>query len=69
MRDTVKTEDYFRERYNKDASDLAERMSKYEEVISHPEKYNVWSFKYDIYIEINKILIYNDEEWFRYVEK
>ena len=45
MRDTVKTEEYFRERYNKDASDLAERMSKYEEVISHPEKYNVWSFK------------------------
>ena len=51
MRDTIKTEEYFRERYNKDASDLAERMSKYEEVISHPEKYNVWSFKYDIYME------------------
>ena len=51
MRDTVKTEEYFRERYDKDASDLAERMSKYEEVISHPEKYNVWSFKYDIYME------------------
>ena len=51
MRDTVKTEEYFRERYNKDASDLAERMSKYEEVISHPEKYNVWSFKYHIYME------------------
>ena len=51
MRDTVKTEEYFRERYNKDASDLAERMSKYEEVISHPEKYNVWSYKYDIYME------------------
>ena len=47
MRDTVKTEEYFMERYNKDASDLAERMSKYEEVISHPEKYNVWSFKYE----------------------
>ena len=51
MRDTVKTEEYFRERYNEDASDLAERMSKYEEVISHPEKYNVWSFKYDIYMK------------------
>ena len=51
MRDTVKTEEYFRERYNEDASDLAERMSKYEEVISHPEKYNVWSFKYHIYME------------------
>ena len=51
MRDTVKTEEYFRERYNKDASDLAERMSKYKEVISHPDKYNVWSFKYDIYME------------------
>ena len=51
MRDTVKTEEYFRERYNKDASDLAEQMSKYKEVISHPDKYNVWSFKYDIYME------------------
>ena len=51
MRDTVKTEEYFRERYNKDASDLAEQISKYEEVISHPEKYNVWSFKYHIYME------------------
>ena len=69
MRDTVKTEEYFRERYNEDAYYLAERMSKYEEVISHPEKYNVWSYKYDVYIEINKIVIYNDEEWFRYVIK
>ena len=51
MRDTVKTEEYFMERYDKDASDLAERMSKYEEVISHPEKYNVWSFKYQTYME------------------
>ena len=51
MRDTVKTEEYFRERYNEDASDLAEQISKYEEVISHPEKYNVWSFKYHIYME------------------
>ena len=51
MRDTVKTEEYFRERYNEDAYYLAERMSKYEEVISHPEKYNVWSFKYHIYME------------------
>ena len=51
MRDTVKTEEYFRERYNEDAYYLAERMSKYEEVISHPEKYNVWSFKYQTYIE------------------
>ena len=51
MRDTVKTEEYFRKRYDKDASDLAERMSKYEEVISHPEKYNVWSYKYHIYME------------------
>ena len=51
MRDTVKTEEYFRERCNKDAYYLAERMSKYKEVISHPDKYNVWSFKYDIYME------------------
>ena len=51
MRDTVKTEDYFRERYNKDASDLAERMSKYEEVISHPEKYDIESYKYHIFME------------------
>lgn len=69
MRDTVKTEEYFRERYNEDAYYLAERMSKYEEVISHPEKYNVWSFKYDVYIEINKIVIYNGEDGFWYVEK
>ena len=51
MRDTVKTEEYFRERYNEDAYYLAERMSKYEEVISHPEKYNVWSFKYHIFMD------------------
>ena len=51
MRDTIKTEEYFRERYNEDASDLAEQISKYEEVISHPEKYNVWSFKYQTYME------------------
>ena len=69
MRDTVKTEKYFRERYNDDASDLAEQISKYEKVISYPEKYNVWSFKYDIYIEINKILIYNGEDGFWYVIK
>ena len=69
MRDTVKTEEYFRERYNDDASDLAEQISKYEKVISYPEKYNVWSFKYDIYIEINKIVIYNGEDGFWYVIK
>ena len=67
MRDTVKTEEYFRERYNKDTAILDERISKYKEVISHPEKYNVWSYKYDVYIEINKILIYNNEDGFWYV--
>ena len=51
MRDTVKTEEYFMERYNKDASDLAERMSKYEEVISHPEKYDIESYKYHIFMD------------------
>ena len=51
MRDTVKTEEYFMERYNEDTAILDERISKYKEVISHPEKYNVWSFKYHIYME------------------
>lgn len=46
MRDTVKSEEYFRERFNKDAYYLAERISKYKEVISHPEKYNIGSYKY-----------------------
>ena len=69
MRDTVKTEEYFREMYNEDAYYLDKWMSEYEEVISHPEKYNVWSYKYDVYIEINKILIYNNEDGFWYVIK
>ena len=69
MRDTVKTEEYFMERYNEDTAILDEQISKYEEVISHPEKYNVWSYKYDVYIEINKIVIYNGEDGFRYVIK
>ena len=51
MRDTVKTEEYFRERYNEDAYYLDKWMSEYQETISHPEKYNVWSFKYHIYME------------------
>lgn len=51
MRDTVKTEEYFRERYNKDASDLAEQMSKYKKVISHPEKYDIESYKYHIFMD------------------
>ena len=51
MRDTVKTEEYFREKYNEDAYYLAERMSKYEEVISHPEKYDIESYKYHIFMD------------------
>ena len=46
MRDTVKTEEYFRERYNKDAYYLDKWMSEYQETISHPEKYNIGSYKY-----------------------
>ena len=51
MRDTVKTEEYFRERYNEDTSILDERISKYKEVISHPEKYDIESYKYHIFMD------------------
>ena len=40
MRDTVKTEEYFREMYNEDAYYLDKWMSEYQETISHPEKYS-----------------------------
>ena len=51
MRDTVKTEEYFRERYNEDTAILDERISKYKEVISHPEKYDIESYKYHIFMD------------------
>mgnify|MGYP003459347472 FL=1 len=51
MRDTVKTEEYFMEMYNEDAYYLDKWMSEYEEVISHPEKYDIESYKYHIFME------------------
>ena len=51
MRDTVKTEEYFMERYNEDTAILDERISKYKEVISHPEKYDIESYKYHIFMD------------------
>ena len=47
MRDTVKTEEYFIE----DTAILDERISKYKEVISHPEKYDIESYKYHIFMD------------------
>ena len=54
MRDTVKTEEYFRERYNKDAYYLDKWMSEYQETISHPEKYNIGSYKYTAFTYASK---------------
>ncbi|MBU3850516.1 MAG: DUF1911 domain-containing protein [Candidatus Treponema excrementipullorum] len=54
MRDTVKTEEYFRERYNKDAYYLDKWMSEYQETISHLEKYNIGSYKYTAFTYASK---------------
>ena len=54
MRDTVKTEEDFRERYNKDAYYLDKWMSEYQETISHPEKYNIGSYKYTAFTYASK---------------
>ena len=54
MRDTVKTEEYFMERYNEDTAILDERISKYKEVISHPEKFDIESYKYFVYLDAFK---------------
>ena len=39
MRDTVKTEEYFRERFNEDAEDLKEELQRYH---NNPDKYFVY---------------------------
>ena len=54
MRDTVQSEEYFRERYNKDAYYLDKWMSEYQETISHPEKYNIGSYKYTAFTYASK---------------
>ena len=54
MRDTVKTEEYFRELYNEDAYYLDKWMSEYQETISHPEKYNIASYKYTAFTYASK---------------
>ena len=54
MRDTVKTEEYFREMYNKDAYYLDKWMSEYQETISHPEKYDIASYKYTAFTYASK---------------
>ena len=54
MRDTVKTEEYFREMYNEDAYYLDKWMSEYQETISHPEKYDIASYKYTAFTYASK---------------
>ena len=50
MRDKAKDEEYFIQRYNSDAKYLNEWMSLYQETVSNPEKYNVQSYKYNLFI-------------------
>ena len=54
MRDTVKSEEYFREMYNEDAYYLDKWMSEYQETISHPEKYDIASYKYTAFTYASK---------------
>ena len=54
MRDTVKTEEYFREMYNENAYYLDKWMSEYQETISHPEKYDIASYKYTAFTYASK---------------
>ena len=54
MRDTIKTEEYFREMYNEDAYYLDKWMSEYQETISHPEKYDIASYKYTTFTYASK---------------
>ena len=54
MRDTVKTEEYFRERFNKDSEKLKRQLQDYHndiEIGSHPEKFDIESYKYFVYID------------------
>ena len=54
MRDTVKTEEYFRERFTKDSENLKEQLQDYHndiEIGPHPEKFNIESYKHFVYID------------------
>ena len=60
MRDTVKSEEYFRERFTKDSENLKEQLQDYHndiEIGPHPEKFNIESYKHFIYI--NAFLKFN----------
>lgn len=50
MRDAIKSETYFTERYNSDTKYLDKWISTYQEAVHHPEKYNINSYKYSTFI-------------------
>lgn len=50
MRDHAKDEEYFNQRYSADSKYLEKWMDSYQEKISNPEKYNVESYKYSLFI-------------------
>ena len=52
MRDTVKSEEYFRERFNKDSEKLKRQLQDYHndiEIGPHPEEFDIEIYKYQIY--------------------
>ena len=54
MRDTVKSEEYFRERFNKDSEKLKRQLQDYHndiEIGPHPEKFDIRSYKHFLYID------------------
>ena len=50
MRDKVKTESYFKRLFASDTKYLDKWLSSYQETVSNPEKYNVQSYKYTLFI-------------------
>ena len=54
MRDTVQSEEYFRERFNKDSEKLKRQLQDYHndiEIGPHPEKFDIRSYKHFLYID------------------
>ena len=54
MRDTVQSEEYFRERFNKDSEKLKRQLQSYHndiEIGPHPEEFDIESYKYFVYID------------------
>ena len=52
MRDTVQSEEYFRERFTKDSENLKEQLQDYHndiEIGPHPEEFDIEIYKYQIY--------------------